>query len=193
MTGAYFRYIFHLLMNRFYKIGFFILLFLLAAGTSFYIGTNLNKQPTDSVKATPSPTVVEEVVVETSPTPGGSTREYVEEQIEAAVTSKNYAALEGYMADNVFVILEATECCGSLTKAEATQQLDYLNAATAPWNFDQTNETIKKLKTEDPTDYGPESTYVGIASNEYVVAFKFDATNRINGVTMAVTYKLVVQ
>ncbi len=181
-------------MPKFYKIGFFVLLFLLAAGTAFYVGTNLNKKPAGSQKISPTPVVTEEVVVEVTATPASPahTRKQVEEQVEAVLTSKNTAALESYMANEVFVVLESTECCGSMTKVKAIEQLDYLKEAQAPWNFDQTNETIKKLKEEDPNDYGPESTYVGIAANEYVAAFKINEDNRITGITMAVTYKLVL-
>ncbi len=184
-------------MGKFYKIGFFVLLFLLIGGSAFYLGTNLNKpivtptptvysqpteQPTQAAQTTPSPTTVVKKI---------STQDLIE-NIKAALTTKNTAALEGYMTDNVFVVLESTECCGQMTRTDAVKQLDYLKDATAPWNFDQSNETIKKLKATDPTDYGPESTIVGIAANEYVAAFKVNAENKITGITMAVTYKLVL-
>lgn len=185
-------------MGKIYKIGFFILLFLLAAGGAYYFGLNQIK-PAPTLTPTPTKSILptEEVTQSPQETPSPTSGkindlDYVKENIRAAVDTKNYAALEGYMANNVSVILEATECCGSLSRADATKQLDYLKDATSPWNFDQSNDTIKKIKAQEPTKYGPDSAYVGIAANEYTVSFKFDASNKINGITMAVTYKLVL-
>ena len=189
-------YIFHLFMNNFYKIGFFVLLFLIVVSASYYIGTQYIQKPTETPKPTVAPTIAEEeVTITTQPTSGADQvkdLDTVKETIRAVVETQNTQPLLGYMADSVSVILEATECCGPVTKAEAVKQLEYLNDATAPWNFDQTNDTIKQLKAQEPTKYGPDSAYVGIAANEYTVSFKFDASNKINGITMAVSYKLVL-
>ncbi len=183
-------------MNRFYKIGFFVLLFLLAAGGAYYFGISQIKPtptPTPKESITPTKKITQSAKETPSPTSGQTNDlDSVKENIRAAIDTKNYAALEGYMATNVSVILEATECCGSLSAADATKQLEYLNDATSPWNFDQTNATIKQIKTQEPTKYGPDTAYVGIAANEYTVSFKFDANNKINGITMAVTYKLIL-
>lgn len=185
-------------MEKFYKIGFFVLLGLLLVvlgGGIYYLGVNQAKISPTSTSPVPSPTQEaesEEVTVTIKPTSASVDLAYVKENIRDAITSKNTAALEGYMTDTVSVILEATECCGSLSKTEAVGQLDYLKDATSPWNFDQTNDTIKKLKAQEPTKYGPDGAFVGIAANEYTVSFKFNADNKINAITMAVTYKLVI-
>jgi len=184
---------------KFYKIGFFILLVLILGVGAYYLGTMSGKPSDDkseiftsnkSEKKVLSPTV--EVEENISPTKKINDLNYVKENIKAAINTGNFQPFEGYMADKVNVILEASECCGLLTKNEASSQLNYLKDAVGPWNFDQSNETIKKLKELEPSKYGPESAFIGIAANEYTVSFKFNADNKISGVTMAVTYKLII-
>ena len=183
---------------KFYKVGFFILLLVILVGAAFYLGSSYNK-PVDEEKAAftkQKPTVkIEKEVEEQTATPSSKstfTLDELKENIKAAVTVKNYQPFETYMADEVSVILEASECCGILSNEEAAHQMEYLFDAEEPWNFDQSNETIKKLKEVEPTKYGPESAYIGIASNEYTVSFKFNDANKIMAVTMAATYKLVL-
>ena len=182
---------------KFYKVGFFILLLVILAGAAFYLGSSYNK-PVDEEKAAfikQKPTEKIEDEAEKISTPSPKTNislSLLKENIQAAITTMNLQPFETYMADEVSVILEASECCGTMTNVEAALQLQYLEAAEAPWNFDQSNETIKKLKEVEPTKYGPESAYIGIASNEYTVSFKFNDDNKISAVTMAATYKLVL-
>jgi len=111
-------------------------------------------------------------------------------QIKAALTSKNYAALESYMNENVSFILYASECCGEITATEAASQLSYLDSATAPWDFDQNNPIITKVKTQYASEYG--ALFIGIASNEYLAAFGLGENGKINIIKLAVTYKLLI-
>ena len=114
----------------------------------------------------------------------------VSEQIIAAITSKNTQALEGYMADTVQVRLEASGCCGPISKSEAASQLSYLNQAVG-WNFDPANQILIDLAATVPDYYGS-GWIVGIASNEYLVSFKLNDQNKIEAYNLAVTYKLLI-
>jgi hypothetical protein len=135
---------------------------------------------------TPTPSPFDE---EGAPSPTASPSA-AQSQIKAALTSKNYAALESYMNENVSFILYASECCGEITATEAASQLSYLDSATAPWDFDQNNPIITKVKTQYASEYG--SLFIGIASNEYLAAFGFGENGKINIIKLAVTYKLLV-
>lgn len=186
---------------KFYRIGFFVLLILILGVGAYYLGTMFGKPSDDKSKIFTTKKVEKKVASESinleenddiSPTGSKMNLDELKENIKAAINTGNTQPFETYMADKVSVILEASECCGIKNPTEATKQLEYLNDAVGPWNFDQSNETIKKLKEMEPTKYGPESAFIGIATNEYVVSFKFNADNKINGVTMAVTYKLVL-
>lgn len=184
---------------KFYRIGFFVLLLLILGVGAYYLGTMSGKSSDKKSKNFTTKKVEKKVASQSlnleesiSPTENKMSLEELKENIKAAINTGNTQPFETYMADKVSVILEASECCGIKNPTEATKQLDYLNDAVGPWNFDQSNDIIKKLKELEPTKYGPESAYIGIAANEYAVSFKFDADNKINGVTMTPTYKLII-
>ena len=114
----------------------------------------------------------------------------VSEQIVAAITSKNTQALEGYMADTVQVRLEASGCCGPITKAEAISQLSYLDPAVG-WSFDSANPLIINLAANAPDFYGS-GWLVGVADNEYIVSFKLNNQNKIEAYNLGASYKLLI-
>ena len=132
----------------------------------------------------PSPTSAPPPISQTKPEVD------VSEQIIAAITSKNTQALEGYMADTVQVRLEASGCCGPITRSEALSQLSYLDQAVG-WNFDPANQILIDLAAAVPDYYGS-GWIVGVASNEYLVSFKLNDQNKIEAYNLAVTYKLLI-
>lgn len=113
------------------------------------------------------------------------------DNIQAAVSSKNYAALEGYMGEEVTVIKAATECCGALSVAEALAEMAYLESATTPWDFELSSETLAGFADGDYADYFPEDALVGKSANGYVVAFTFNDAGEISGVFMIVNADLL--
>ena len=80
--------------------------------------------------STPTPTAVEETPVVEEPV-GLSASDI--DIIVAALDTDNTAAIEGYLADPVNVILAATECCGPITPTEAISTLAYVSDAASPW------------------------------------------------------------
>jgi hypothetical protein len=158
----------------------------LAAGT-YYFGT----QGYVFNKASKTP-VTENILPTIKPTPTykPQPKVNVSEQIIAGITSKNTQALEGYMADTVQVRLEASGCCGPITKSEAMSQLSYLDPAVG-WSFDPTNPIIVDLAINSPDYYGS-GWIVGVASNEYIVSFKLNNQNLIEAYNLGASYKLLV-
>lgn len=107
------------------------------------------------------------------------------ENIESAITSGNTAALEGYMAPSVNVIIAASEGMGARTPAEAVTDLKYISKATDPWHFNVDNNTLAKFAKGDYKEYFNSTTLVGISANNMVIAFNFDSNGKINGIFMA--------
>lgn len=105
--------------------------------------------------------------------------------IADAVTSRNYAALEGSMADQVTVVYAATEFGGQKTPAEAVSAMDYLNNGTAPWDFDLPEATINGYRAGFYEQYFPANAYVGKSSDDLVVSFGFDDCAKINMIFIA--------
>lgn len=114
------------------------------------------------------------------------------ENIEASITSGNTAALEGYMASKVNVIMAATECCGSRTPAQAIGDLQYIEAGTDPWNFSLPAATIASYQAGYYSSYFPADALVGKSANDYVVSFTFDSNGDIDGIFMAINADLLV-
>lgn len=111
--------------------------------------------------------------------------------IADAIKSGNTAALEGYMASSVLVILAASEGIGAQTPAQAVSDLKYLDSATDPWNFSLDSATLTKYANGDYKTYFKANTLVGKSANNYVVAFNFNEAGKINGIFMAVSADLL--
>lgn len=97
----------------------------------------------------------------------------LKQNIQDAVASKNYAALQGFMTNPVTVVYAATEFGGPKTPAEAVSAMDYLNNGTAPWDFNLPAATIAGYADGDYEQYFPEGAFVGRASDDMVVSFSF--------------------
>lgn len=106
--------------------------------------------------------------------------------IEASITSGNTAALEGYMASSVKVIIAASEGLGDRTPAQAVGDVDYLNpGGTNTWDFALPAATINAYKAGSYKQYFPTGSLVGKAADKHVVSFQFDCKGKISGVFMA--------
>jgi len=97
--------------------------------------------------------------------------------IEAAVKSKNYAALSTYMTNPVSVRIEATECCQPMTPDDAASELKYLDNAKGNWNFNN-EAVITGLEASFPESYG--NAIIGVSSDNYLVGFQLNAQNYIS-------------
>lgn len=139
------------------------------------------KQANASVKVTPSPTPTKAIAIPTS----------LKENIAAAINTMNTAALEGYMAPSVNVVLAASEAAGPRTPAEAVSDLAYLNSATAPWDFALPVATLNAYAAGDYANYFGENTVVGKSANKYVVSFRINSSSKIDQIFMSVSSDLL--
>lgn len=112
------------------------------------------------------------------------------ESIKASITSGNTAALEGYMASSVKVIIAASEGVGDRTPVEAIGDLNYLMAG-GTWDFALPAATLSKYQSGDYKQYFPSTAYVGLSSKKYVVSFQFDSNAKINGIFMSINSDLL--
>jgi hypothetical protein len=175
--------------NPLLKITLVVVLLALVGG-AYYLGTQglLSKSGQDEVVvSTSEPEVIPTNVP--SPTPQEELPNDAGEQIIAAIKSKNTQAIEGYTADMVSVRLEASSCCGLITRADAISQLSYLDPATG-WDFDPTNPILVSLAAAAPNYYGSGWT-VGVASNEYVFSFVLNNENKMDAYNISASYKLL--
>lgn len=169
---------------------FFLIIILILLGVIGFFFMSSQKR---SFVITPSPTPFDQESTPSptdTPTPTGTQTVNLDENIKVAIESKNYSALDIYMAPTLSVVLHASECCGPTDKETAIKQLDYLNEAKAPWNWNQDDPTIIKIKTEYPDTFGKGT--VGISQNEMVISYEVK-DDKIVGIYLSATYKIMVQ
>lgn len=181
-----------------YLIGSVATIILIAViGAAYFAGRG--QLPISFGKDVQSPTPVS--FASANPSPTNSASFQIEEpvgnfnktaaQIEPSIASKNYKALESYMAESVNVILYASECCGVQTPTEATLQLDYLSGGTPPWNFKDNNPIASQLRAK--SDYFKKATVTGTASNRYAVGFTIDNKGKITDIILLADYELITK
>ena len=113
------------------------------------------------------------------------------ENIIASITSDNTAALQGYMASTISVIIAASEGVGDRTPTQAISDLAYLDSATDPWDFSLSAATLTDYQTGDYKAYFKTNSVVGKSANDYVISFNFNSSGKINGIFMAVNADLL--
>jgi cytoskeletal protein RodZ len=108
------------------------------------------------------------------------------ESIKASITSGNTAALEGYMATSVNVILAATEAYGPQTSAQAVSDIThFISDATSPWDFALSASILSSYGQGGYSQYFPNIAVVGKSANKKVISFSFDCNAKISTVLLA--------
>ncbi len=122
----------------------------------------------------------------------------LKDNIRDAISSDNTAALEGYMASSLKVIIAASEFGETRTPTQAISDLSYIHDSSG-WNFALSTATVNSYLagpygTGSPggVNYFDSSTFFGKASDDKLVAFNFDACGKINQVFMAVNVDLLL-
>ena len=115
--------------------------------------TNSNAAPSPS--ATPAP----------DPTMSANDRQNVAESI----SSGNTAALEGYLANPVDVLICASGGIASRTPGQAVGDLAYLNGSSGVWDFALNAPTIASYQASSYAQYFPDRAIVGRTSDNWVI------------------------
>ncbi len=170
------------------------LLMVSIAGGAYYFGKK-QVSTTGSVSASPVATTVTSTLVP-SPSPqttAQSTSDFLNPSatiaaIDELVPAKNYQDFGKYMTDKVVLGVYASGCCGTVSKAEAIKQLDYLNKADK-WHFEANNKVAADLEAKNPDNF--KDNVIGTSDNRYAVAFHLSGKFLIDKVFMVVDYKLI--
>lgn len=170
-----------------------ILLILILLGALGYTGYKVYKnhhkaKPPVSSQSSSSKSSADSSTKKSSSTAPATTAPTADEldNIKASITSGNTAALEGYMASSVNVVIAASEAAGAQTPTEAINQLSYINpGGTNTWDFALPAATLSAYQTGAYKQYFPASALVGKSSDGHVVSFQFDSTGKISGIFMA--------
>jgi len=115
----------------------------------------------------------------------------LKDTIHDAISSGNTAALEGYMASSVTVVIAASEKGGAESAAEAVADLNYVSSATDPWNFNIAAGTLTAWKAGSYKQYFTSTSYQGEAASKQAISFDFDCNGKINKIFMSVSSDLL--
>lgn len=110
------------------------------------------------------------------------------ENIQASITSGNTAALEGYMASTVNVILAATEAYGPQTPTQAVSSISsFISDDNTSWDYDFALPvaTLNAYYQGEYSQYFSNIDVVGKATNNKVISFSFDCNGKIDTVFLA--------
>ncbi|NCU29509.1 hypothetical protein EOM60_02770 [Candidatus Saccharibacteria bacterium] len=107
------------------------------------------------------------------------------ENIIASITSKNTAALEGYMTNPVSVILAASEGMGNRTPAQAISDISGFISDADGWDFNLPQSTIDAYRGGFYVSYFPENSVIGKSNNEKVISFSFNCDASISTVFLS--------
>ncbi len=135
-------------------------------------------------KAAPTATVTQPTVQkapEKAPAPADN-----KANIEAAMQSGNTAALEGYMAPTVTVLIWSSEGPGPQTPTQAVSDLSYLSSATTPWDFNQTAAyRAGRLSYWTAHFTNPATAMIGKSADNQLIMINFDNSGKISVIIMA--------
>lgn len=114
--------------------------------------------------------------------------------IEASITSGNTAALEGYMASSVNVIIAASEGLGMKTPAEAVSGIStFITNDPSSWDYDfgLSASLVGSYGKGFYGQYFPDNAVAAKASNQKVISFSFDCNGKISTVFLAANADLL--
>lgn len=172
-----------------------LILALLAGGFAYWWRNDQAEQQkkTDAAKITQLESQIKALMgvstIETSESTGPSDED--KENIIASITSGNTAALEGYMAASVHVVIAASEGVFDHTPTEAIADLNYISSAIEPWDFEHDEATLTDYASGDYKDYFHDNSVVGVSADLMVVVFNFDSNGDISEIFMAVSADLL--
>jgi hypothetical protein len=108
------------------------------------------------------------------------------DNIKAAITSGNTAALEGYMSSKVRVIIAASEGVGDRTPTQAVGDITSYIQGASSWDFDLSESTLGTYRGGFYAQYFPEGAVVGKANNKKIISISFDCKGKVKTVFLAI-------
>lgn len=107
---------------------------------------------------------------------------------QAAINQSAYDLAADYMAETVYFVKEATECCGNITASQAVSELSYIDGVY--FDFSQDQLIVKKMKA-NLGDYGFANETVGIAETKQVISYHINANNKVDKIYLNISYDLL--
>ena len=105
---------------------------------------------------------------------------------EKAVNDKDFTKIEALMATRVYYVIDASGCCGDITKKEAATNLKNYIDTVKSFNFDQDQQVVKQMKV-NLADIFAKYT-IGIADNKTVLSYHMDAQGKVDDLMLSASH-----
>ena len=105
---------------------------------------------------------------------------------ENAVNQKDFAKLETLLADNVYYVVDASDCCGDITKQEAVSHFKNYIRRVKSFNFDQNQQVVRQMKVNLAETFSKYT--IGIADNRMVLSYQVNKLGKINNIMLSASH-----
>ena len=137
---------------------------------------NLKKQIAQNKAGTAGNTAVQEV-------PAAQTSS---ETFEKAVNDKDFSKIESLMAARVFYVIDASDCCGDITRKEAAKNLQNYIRDVESFDFDQEQQVVKQMKVNLAGTFAKYT--IGIGDNRMVLSYHLDKQGKVDDLMLSASH-----
>ena len=105
---------------------------------------------------------------------------------EKAVNSKDFAKIESLMSARIYYVVDASDCCGDITKKEAVAHLkNYIRDAKS-FDFDQNQQVIRQMNVNLADTFAKYT--IGIANNRMVLSYHLDKQGKVDDLMLSASH-----
>jgi hypothetical protein len=105
---------------------------------------------------------------------------------EKAVNDKDFTKVEALMATRIFYVIDASDCCGDITKKEAAANLKNYIRSVKSFDFDQNQQVVKQMKVNLADTFAKYT--IGIADNRMVLSYHLDAQGKVDDLMLSASH-----
>lgn len=105
---------------------------------------------------------------------------------EKAVNGKDFTKIETLMAARVYYVVDASDCCGNITKKEAASNLKNYISGAGSFNFDQNQQVIRQMKVNLADTFAKYT--IGIADNRMVLSYHLDQQGKVDDLMLSASH-----
>lgn len=119
-------------------------------------------------------------------TPDDANSSKSSEDFERAVNEKDFAKISELMAVKVFYVVDASDCCGDITKNEASGNLKNYIRDVESFNFDQEQQVVKQMKVNLAGTFAKYT--IGIADNRMALSYHLDKQGKVDDIFLSASH-----
>jgi len=108
------------------------------------------------------------------------------EAFEKALNDKNFAKVESLMAARIYYVIDASDCCGDITRKETVGNLQNYIHGVKSFNFDQNQQVVRQMKVNLASTFSKYT--IGIADNQMVLSYHLDQQGKVDDLMLSASH-----